>query len=80
MTRQEKEFAITAKLPELPDEMLTSLFNWIILEDDAFESQLRQDVDAGHLDELIAKAIAEDIAGETIDLETSCDEAILATV
>ncbi len=72
MGRQETLAAITTKLPELPDEKLEALLGWVEQEDDHFEQRLRADVAAGKLDNLIAEAIAEDEAGETIDLETSC--------
>ena len=38
------------------------------LDDDAFEMQLRADVEAGKLDRLIAEVVAEDEAGETVKL------------
>ena|GEM_PF-5290086 len=41
---------------------------------------LRKDVEAGKFDRLIAEALAEDDAGETIDLEASCNEALLETL
>jgi cytochrome P450 len=70
--RQETLAAITTKLPGLPDEKPEALLDWVEQEDDPFEQRLRADVAAGKLDALIAKAIAEDEAGETIDLEASC--------
>lgn len=72
MRRQKTLEAIAAKLPELPDEKLEALLSWVEQEDDPFEKRLRADVAAGRLDRLIAEAVAEDEAGETIDLETSC--------
>jgi len=73
MKRQETLEAIATKLPELPDEKLEVLLGWVEQEDDPFEKRLRADGAAGKLDKLIAEAIAEDEAGETIDLEASCE-------
>jgi hypothetical protein len=72
MKRQETLEAITT-IPELPDEKLEALLSWVEQEDGPFEKRLRADVAAGKLDKLIAEAIAEDEAGETIDLEASCE-------
>jgi hypothetical protein len=57
-----------------------ALLGWVEQEDDLFEKRLREDVAVGKLDKLIAEAIAEDEAGETIDLETSCERALLEAV
>lgn len=78
MTRYETLGAIVSRLPELPDDTLESLLAW--LEDDVFEQQLRKDVEAGKLDELLAEATTEYEAGETIELEAPCDEAVLEIV
>lgn len=73
MKRQEALEALATKLPELPDEKLEALLGWVEQEDDPFERQLRADVAAGRFDRLVAEAVAEDEAGETIDLEASCN-------
>lgn len=80
MTRHETLGAIVSRLPELTDDTLESLLEWLRHEDDAFEGQLRKDVEAGKLDTLIAEAMAEHEAGETMDFEASCDETVLETV
>ena len=48
---------------------MTTLLNWLE-QDDAFEKRLRADAEAGKFDKLIADVIAEDDAGETINLES----------
>ena len=73
MTRQETLQTINKLLPQQPQEKLEALLGWLEQEDDAFEKRLRADVDAGKFDQLIADVIAEDEAGETLDLEASCD-------
>lgn len=80
MTRQEAIKAITSKLPEQPDQKLEALLGWLEQEDDAFEQRLRKDVTSGKFNNLIAQAIAEDEAGETIDLEASCNQELLENV
>ncbi|MGB7413411.1 MAG: hypothetical protein WA902_04300 [Thermosynechococcaceae cyanobacterium] len=73
MTRQETLQTISDLLPHQPQEKLEALLGWLEQDDDSFERQLRADVEAGKLDQLIANVISEDDAGETIDLEASCD-------
>ena len=68
MTRQDTLQTINELLPQQPQEKLEALLDWPLQDEDAFEKQLRADVEAGKLDNLIAEAIAEDDAGETIDL------------
>jgi hypothetical protein len=73
MTRQQTIQIIEDLLPKQPQEKLEALVEWLGQDDDAFEQRLRADVDAGKFDQLIADVIAEDDAGETIDLEASCN-------
>ena len=73
MKRQETLTIINKLLPQQPEEKLEALLEWLEQEDDDFEKQLRNDVEAGKFDQLIADVIAEDDMGETIDLETSCN-------
>ncbi len=80
MTYQETLRTINNLLPQQPQEKLEELLSWLEQDDDAFEKQLRADVEAGKLDNLIADVIAEDEEGETIDLEASCDQDLLETV
>ena len=80
MTRQDTLATISELLPQQPQEKLDALLEWLEQDDDAFERRLRADVEAGKFDQLIADVIAEDEAGETIDLETSCDEDVLEAV
>ncbi|NES00503.1 MAG: hypothetical protein F6J86_43110 [Symploca sp. SIO1B1] len=77
MTHQELLNTINDLLPQQSLEKLEAILGWLEQEDDAFEKRLRADVDAGKLDQIIADVIAEDELGETIDLETSCNEEIL---
>ncbi len=72
MTRQDTLQTISELLPQPPQEKLEALLGWLEQDDDAFESQLRTDVEAGKFDHLIAEVIAEDEVGETIDLELEC--------
>ena len=53
---------------------------WLEQDDDDFEKRLRADVEAGKFDPLIADVVAEDEAGETVDLKASCDQDVLETV
>ena len=78
--RQETIKTIRSLLPQQPQEKLEAILDWLKQEDDAFENQLRTDVEAGKFDELIADVIAEDELGETIDLEASCNQDILETL
>ena len=78
--RQETIETISSLLPQQPQEKLEAILDWLKQEDDTFERQLRNDVEAGKFDELIADVIAEDELGETIDLETSCNQEILETL
>jgi len=71
MTYQELLTTINDLLPQQSLEKLEAILGWLEQEDDAFEKQLRADVDAGKLDQLIADVIAEDKLRETIDLETA---------
>ncbi len=80
MTRQAMLETIHDLLPQQPREKLEALLTWLEQEDDAFEKQLRADVDAGKFDKLIASVIAEDESGATIDLEASCDKDVLEAV
>jgi hypothetical protein len=80
MTRQETLKTLSTLLPQQPQEKLEAILGWIKLDDDAFEAKLRTDTDSGKFDRLLAKVIAEDEKGETIDLETSCDQDVLETV
>lgn len=80
MTRQQTLETITVLLPKQPEEKLEALLEWLGQEDDDFEKKLRQDVEAGKFDSLIAKVIAEDEAGETVDLETSCQQELLERI
>ena len=80
MTRQDMMEDINNLLPKQPQEKLEALLGWLKQDDDAFEKNLRSDVDAGKFDELIASVIAEDNAGETIDLEASCNQDVLETL
>ncbi len=73
MTRQETLETINDLLSRQPQEKLDAVLAWLAQDDDAFEKQLRSDVEAGKFDRLIAEVIAEDDRGETIDLETSCN-------
>ena len=68
MTRQDTLQTISKLLPEQPQEKLEALLGWLEQGDDAFEKQLRADVEAG-IDRLIADVTAQDKAGETTDLE-----------
>jgi len=77
MTHQELLNTINDLLPQQSLEKLEAILGWLEQEDDAFEKRLRADVDAGKLDQIIADVITEDELGETIDLETSCNEEIL---
>ena len=72
MTRQDTLQTISKLLPQQPQEKLEALLGWLEQEDDAFESQLRADAEAGKFDNLIAEVLAEDDAGETIDLDLKC--------
>jgi len=56
------------------------LLGWLKQDDDAFEQKLRSDSESGKFDELIASVIAEDDAGETVDLEASCNQDVLETL
>lgn len=69
MTRQDTLQTISKLLPQQPQEKLEALLDWLEQDDDAFERQLRADVEAGAFDNLIADVIAQDRAGETTDLE-----------
>ena len=80
MMRQETIKTIRSLLPQQPQEKLEAILDWLKQEDDAFENQLRTDVEARKFDELIADVIAEDELGETIDLEASCNQDILETL
>jgi len=73
LTRQETLETINDLLSRQPQEKLDAVLAWLAQDDDAFEKQLRSDVEAGKFDRLIAEVIAEDDRGETIDLETSCN-------
>lgn len=73
MTRNKTLETINELLPQQSEEKLEAILGWLEQEDDTFEKQLRIDVEAGKLDQLIADVIAEDDLGETIDLETSCN-------
>ena len=72
MTRQDTLQTISELLPQQPQEKLEALLGWLEQDEDAFEKQLRADVEAGKLDSLIAEVVAEYEAGETIDLELEC--------
>ena len=78
--RQETIETISSLLPQQPQEKLEAILDWLKQEDDTFEKQLRNDVEAGKFDDLIADVVAEDELGETIDLETSCNQEILETL
>lgn len=80
MTRQQTLQSIEALLPKQPQEKLEALLDWLEQDDDIFEQRLRADVNAGKFDRLITEVLAEDDAGETIDLETSCDKDFLETI
>lgn len=69
MTRQDTLQTISKLLPEQPQEKLEALLGWLEQGDDAFEKQLRADVEAGSFDRLIADVTAQDKAGATTDLE-----------
>jgi hypothetical protein len=69
MTRQQTLQSIENLLSKQPQEKLEALLDWLKQDDDAFEKKLRADVAAGKFDQLIADVIAEDEAGETIELE-----------
>ena len=73
MKRNKTLETINELLPQQSEEKLEAILGWLEQEDDTFEKQLRIDVEAGKLDQLIADVIAEDDLGETIDLETSCN-------
>jgi len=73
MKRKKTLEGIDRLLSQQPQEKSEALLSWLEREDDAFEKQLRADIDAGILDHLIAEAIAEDDSGETIDLESPCN-------
>lgn len=68
MTRQDTLATISELLPQQPQEKLDALLEWLEQEDDAFEKRLRADVEARKFDQLIADVIAQDEAGETINL------------
>ncbi len=72
MTRQDTLQTISELLPQQPQEKLEALLSWLEQDEDAFEKQLRADVEAGKLDSLIAEVVAEYEAGETIDLDLAC--------
>lgn len=80
MTRQEMLQTISHLLQQQPQEKLEAVLGWLEQGDDDFERRLRTDVEAGKFDQIIADVIAEDEAGETINLEASCDEDLLETV
>ena len=80
MTRQETLETISDLLPQQPQEKLEALLGWLEQDDDDFEKRLRADVEAGKFDPLIADVVAEDKAGETIDLKASCDQDVLETI
>ena len=80
MTRQDTLETISTLLTRQPQEKLAALLDWLEQEDDAFEQRLRADAEAGKFDQLIAAVIAEDEAGETVDLDASCDQNVLETV
>ena len=80
MTRQETLQTINKLLPQQSEEKLEAILGWLEQEDDDFEKRLRADVEVGKLDQLIASVIAEDDLGETLDLETSCNQDILETI
>ncbi len=80
MTRQETLQTISHLLQQQPQEKLEALLGWLEQGDDDFEQRLRADAEAGKFDQLIADVIAEDEAGETIDLEASCDKDFLEAV
>ena len=80
MTRQDTLKTIHKLLPQQPEEKLSALLGWLEQEDDAFETRVRADADAGRFDMLIAAVVAEDEAGETVNLEAACDEDVLETV
>ncbi len=80
MTRQETLETISDLLHQQPREKLEALLGWLEQDDDDFEKQLRADVKAGKFDKLIAAVIAEDDAGETIELEASCNQDVLEAV
>ncbi|WP_299489617.1 hypothetical protein [Acaryochloris sp. IP29b_bin.137] len=80
MTRQETLQTISHLLQQQPQEKLEALLGWLEQSDDDFERQLRTDVEAGKFDQLIANVVAEDDAGETINLEASCDKDFLEAV
>ncbi|QUY45813.1 hypothetical protein HRE53_29325 (plasmid) [Acaryochloris sp. 'Moss Beach'] len=80
MTRQEMLQTISHLLQQQPQEKLEAVLGWLEQSDDDFERRLRTDVEAGQFDQLIADVIAEDEAGETINLEASCDKDLLEAV
>ncbi|MGR3277515.1 hypothetical protein ACSYAD_20665 [Acaryochloris marina NIES-2412] len=80
MTHQEMLQTISHLLQQQPQEKLEALLGWLEQSDDDFERRLRSDVEAGQFDQLIADVIAEDEAGETINLEASCDKDLLEAV
>ena len=80
MSRQDAIRTIADLLPRQPTEKLEALLGWLEQEDDPFEAKLRDDVGSGKLDQIIAEVIAQDEAGETLDLETSCDQNLLGTL
>ena len=67
MARQDTLQTISELLPQ-PQEKLEALLGWLQQGDDAFEKRLRTDVEAGAFDCIIADVMAQDEAGETIDL------------
>ena len=73
MTRQQTLQSIKNLLPKQPKEKLEALLEWLKQDYDAFEKSVAADTEAGKFDELIAGVIAEDEAGETIDLEAPCN-------
>ncbi|MGK7894446.1 MAG: hypothetical protein AB4372_12675 [Xenococcus sp. (in: cyanobacteria)] len=80
MTRQETLKTINKLILQKSEEKLEAILGWLEQEDDDFEKQLRADVKAGKLDQLIASVIVEDDSGETLDLETSCNQDILEAI
>jgi hypothetical protein len=73
MTRQQTLESIQSLLPTQPTDKLEAVLEWLEQEDDDFEARVRADSNAGKFDALIAQVIAEDDAGETIELEASCE-------
>jgi hypothetical protein len=73
MSRQQTLENIQTLLPQQPDEKLEALLGWLEQQDDKFERKVHADLQAGKFDQLIARVIAEDDAGETSALETPRD-------